>query len=225
MTDAKFKEAFREKLQEEQKAYTNRLCRMEPQKILANAYEYSVRADILYIFEKKYGEDDFGINLDGLTPEQQSAALFTPDLLGKIVETFSNDLSGYMNTLAASVNKTIAKSAEAIQSRDEHDELPERCYVWLETTDEIGVITRGKSGYLPTPKDAFTIRPGESGKEIVDMLNKDFGVTPAQASAMAMGSMFGWDTKAADPKSYDENGVVRADAIDDLARRTDHPVR
>ena len=56
MTDAKFKEAFREKLQEEQKAYTNRLCRMEPQKILANAYEYSVRADILYIFEKKYGK-------------------------------------------------------------------------------------------------------------------------------------------------------------------------
>lgn len=225
MTNAKFKEAFREKIQEEQKAYTNRLCRMKPQEILANAYEYSVCEDILYIFEEKYGEDDFGIQLDGLTPEQQTAVLFTPDLLGKIVETFSNDLTGYMDTLAASVNKTIAKSAEAIQSRDEHDELPERCYVWLETTNEIGVITRGKSGYLPTPKDAFTIRPGESGKETVDRLNKDFDVTPAQASAMAMGSMFGWDTKAADPKSYDENGVVRADAIDHPAQHIDNPVR
>lgn len=224
MTNAKFKEAFREKLQEEQKAYTNRLCRMKPQEILANAYEYSVRADILYIFEEKYGEDDFGIQLDGLTPEQQNAVLFTPDLLGKIVETFSKDLSGYMETLAASVNKT-AKSAGAIQSRDDHDVLPERCYVWLETTNEIGVITRGKSGYLPTPKDAFTIRPGESGKETVDRLNKDFDVTPAQASAMAMGSMFGWDTKAADPKSYDENGVVRADAIDHPAQHIDNPVR
>lgn len=224
MTNAKFKEAFREKLQKEQKAYTHRLCQMKPKEILCNAYEYSVRADILYIFEKKYGEDDFGINLDGLTPEQQTAVLAAPDLLGKIVETFSNDLSGYMETLAASVNKT-AKSAEAIQSRDDHDELPETCYVWLETTNEVGVITRGKSGYFPTPKDVFTIRPGESGKETVDMLNKELGVTKAQASAMAMGSMFGWDTKAADPKSYDENGVVRADAIDHPARHTDNPVR
>ena len=55
MTNAKFKEAFREKLQEEQKSYTNRLCRMKPQEILANAYEYSVCADILYIFEEKGG--------------------------------------------------------------------------------------------------------------------------------------------------------------------------
>ena len=224
MTNAKFKEAFREKIQEEQKAYTHRLCRMKPQEILANAYEYSVCADILYIFEEKYGEDDFGIQLDGLTPEQQNAVLSTPDLLGKIVETFSNDLSGYMETLAASVNKT-AKSAGAIQSRDDHDVLPETCYVWLETTNEVGVITRGKSGYFPTPKDAFTIRPGESGKETVDMLNMELGVTKAQASAMAMGSMFGWDTKAADPKSYDENGVVRADAIDHPAQHIDNPVR
>ena len=225
MTDAKFKEAFREKLQEEQKAYTHRLCQMKPQEILANAYEYSVCADILYIFEENYGEDDFSIQLDGLTPEQQSAALFTPDLLGKIVETFSNDLSGYMNTLAASVNKTIAKSAEAIQSRDEHDELPERCYVWLEVSKEIGVVVRGESQYYPIPNSPFAIYSGEDGRAAVDRLNKELGVTKAQASAMAMGSMFGWNTKAADPKSYDENGVVRADAIDDLARHTDHPVR
>ena len=82
--------------------------------------------------------------------------------------------------------------------------LPEKCYVYLESTDEIGVVTRGESGYAPAE-----IRPeGDVSKRTgAEMLNDAMGVTKAQAAAMSAGSMFGWDAPAADPANYDEKGT------------------
>ena len=40
----------------------------------------------------------------------------------------------------------------------------------------------------------------------MDTSNKRMGVTKAQEAAMLAGSLFGWDTPAARPKNYDENG-------------------
>lgn len=80
--------------------------------------------------------------------------------------------------------------------------LPERCFVYVESTDEIGVVTRGEIGYAPAG-----IKPeGVSKREGVEHLNNAQGTTPAQAAAMSAGSMFGWDTKAADPANYNEAG-------------------
>ena len=83
--------------------------------------------------------------------------------------------------------------------------LPEHCFVYVESTDEIGVITRGEMGYTPTK-----MKPeGVSKRKGTEYLNNAQGTTPAQAAAMSAGSMFGWDTKAADPSNYNEAGELQ----------------
>ena len=82
--------------------------------------------------------------------------------------------------------------------------LPEKCFSALEATGEIIVITKGEKGYTPTgqyPQD------GVSQKEAAAALNDTAGITRAQEAAMVAGSMFGWDTPAANPKNYDFKGV------------------
>ena len=81
--------------------------------------------------------------------------------------------------------------------------LPEQCYIYLPTTQEIGIVKKGESGYYRS--DLSTVY-GENGQEFVDELNRQGGVSKAQAAAMKSGSMFGWHTPAADPKNYDGDG-------------------
>ena len=79
--------------------------------------------------------------------------------------------------------------------------LPEMCYVVLKSTNEMVLIKRGETGYYPQrPENA----PWDANN--VDHLNERMGVTKAQARAMEMGSMFGWDTPSANPDNYDEDG-------------------
>lgn len=53
-------------------------------------------------------------------------------------------------------------------------------------------IKRGESGYYPI----YTTKKA-------DDLNRSLGVTKAQRDAMLAGSMFGWDTKGADPATWE----------------------
>ena len=82
--------------------------------------------------------------------------------------------------------------------------LPEKCFSTLESTGEIISITRGENGYTPTGQYP---QGGISPKDAAAALNDAIGVTRAQEAAMVAGSMFGWDTPAADPKNYDAKGV------------------
>ena len=82
--------------------------------------------------------------------------------------------------------------------------LPDRCYVYVSTKNEIGLIQKGESGYYKT--DMWIIDAND-GKQIVKDLNEKLGVTKAQAEAMKAGSMFGWEAPAADPKNYDAEGI------------------
>lgn len=77
--------------------------------------------------------------------------------------------------------------------------LPKHCFSVLDSTNEIIGIERGVMGYTPT------VQPPD-GQEAADRFNEMLGVTKAQAAAMKAGSLFGWDTPAADPKNYDEQG-------------------
>jgi len=80
--------------------------------------------------------------------------------------------------------------------------LPEKCFVYVESTNEIGIVSKGEKGYIPLGQ-----RPeGISVREGAALLNETQGVTKAQAEAMKAGSLFGWDAPAADPKNYDDAG-------------------
>ncbi len=91
------------------------------------------------------------------------------------------------------------------QERFSHQELPEVCLSTLKSTGEIICIKRGESGYYPSEWETGN---AEKNRRIVDFHNQQRGITPEQEQAMVGGSMFGWDTPAADPSCYQHQEAV-----------------
>lgn len=86
--------------------------------------------------------------------------------------------------------------------------LPNQCYIYVQTVNKIGIVKKGESGYYKTDlMECNNINRYTKAKEFVNELNEQLGVTPAQREAMKAGSMFGWQTPAADPKNYTEKGT------------------
>lgn len=77
--------------------------------------------------------------------------------------------------------------------------MPLYCYGFLPTSREVIRIDYGEMGYCP-------IKVMATGKASAREMNREIGVSPAQAEAMLAGSMFGWNYPCADPKQYDEKG-------------------
>lgn len=98
-----------------------------------------------------------------------------------------------------SADKTWTIQTE--QERFSSAELPEICLSTLPSTGKIICIKRGESGYYPSERETGN---AEKNWEIVDYHNQRRGITPAQEEAMVGGSMFGWDTPAADPSRYEK---------------------
>ena len=103
----------------------------------------------------------------------------------------------------------ICEFAERMQSVNAkviplRSSLPDRCYVYLATENIVGIVHKGEHGYYKTD---LVPESREEGKQTADGYNRNLGVSKRQAAAMAAGSMFGWETPAADPGSYDENGT------------------
>ena len=82
--------------------------------------------------------------------------------------------------------------------------LPDWCYTVLPYSGALIVVKRGVSGYGQLSNS--TDDP-QKNRELAREYNTRMGVTPQQEAAMLGGSMFGWDTPAADPKNYDAKGV------------------
>lgn len=74
-------------------------------------------------------------------------------------------------------------------------DLPELCAHRLPGTNEPILIKRGSMGYWP-----------RHGSFDVDAFNEHHGITPAQAEAMLVGSMFGFDCPGADPLNNKPKG-------------------
>lgn len=81
--------------------------------------------------------------------------------------------------------------------------MPEKCYAVLPSGDEIITVRHGEAGYYHTDKYGHDRAHVQA---IVDEYNAQINVTKAQAAAMLAGSLFGWETPAADPKNYDGQG-------------------
>jgi len=96
--------------------------------------------------------------------------------------------------------------------------LPLFCYTQKPSSGEIIRIERGCKGYEPA---LFVISADNTDRNraAVDHYNRDMGVTRAQEEAMLAGSLFGWGTKASDPRNYDENGQPKR------TKRRDEPER
>lgn len=82
--------------------------------------------------------------------------------------------------------------------------LPVQCFSVLPASGELILLTRGEKGYNPCYD--FSTSDAQQNREFADDRNVKNGVTKAQEAAMLAGSMFGWQTSAADPKNYDEQG-------------------
>lgn len=80
--------------------------------------------------------------------------------------------------------------------------LPGQCMSILPSTGEPIILKLGEQGYTPATLEV----EGKTSQEMVDLANGEIGVTKAQEAAMLAGSLFGWQTPAADPKNYDEQG-------------------
>lgn len=96
--------------------------------------------------------------------------------------------------------------------------LPEKSFFKHNITGETIIIKRGERGYY------------EQNEEIkhrdADELNARFKVTKAQAVAMFVGSMFGWNAPAANPAIYDENGeMIDDDEIIELEEVEDNGLK
>ena len=84
-------------------------------------------------------------------------------------------------------------------------DLPDCCYSVNKTTGEIIILKKGETGFYKT--DISTTGREES-RELVDFQNNKLSVTKAQEAAMYWGSVYGFDTRGADPKQYDADGVM-----------------
>lgn len=80
--------------------------------------------------------------------------------------------------------------------------LPGQCFSVLPSTGEAIIIKKGEPGYTLSGIQV----EGKTIRESVDIENRVVGITKAQEAAMLAGSLFGWQTPAADPKNYDEQG-------------------
>ncbi|UDQ91541.1 hypothetical protein LJE71_11325 [Xanthobacter autotrophicus] len=84
----------------------------------------------------------------------------------------------------------------------DHD-LPEACYAFEESTQQVIGILRGEVGY----RLLSNVPPHVAGNELearawIDNRNNSMGVTPAQREAMVSGSMFGWHLPIANPARH-----------------------
>jgi hypothetical protein len=84
--------------------------------------------------------------------------------------------------------------------------LPQRCYSVMSASGKLIIITRGESGYVECADSQIG---REANRMFSDTANQVNGITRAQEEAMVAGSMFGWDTPAAKPWNYDQNGKPR----------------
>ena len=74
--------------------------------------------------------------------------------------------------------------------------LPPSCFHVLETSGELVLLKNGEQGYYPC---TWSTDNAEQNKRTAAYANARLGISEIEVQAMVNGSMFGWNTPAADP--------------------------
>lgn len=187
------------------------LCRLNPNKGEYNLYCYCYIKDWL---DKHIRSAEKGIRF--ITPEYKEKFRISDG--EKIRITFSDGevkdrVCRYIDDSHVEVGDDLYHICEFAERMEQcgatfiplRSDLPEVCYSILPSTGDVIIIKHGESGYY---RSEYSTEDKAFNREFANDRNANLGVSKAQAEAMKAGSMFGWDTPAADPKSYNENGVL-----------------
>ncbi len=115
-------------------------------------------------------------------------------------ESRHDTLSAAQRDYCVRIEKAVTAHCERT---GEEPLLPLRCMA-VTPTGQLVNLWRGIHGYRGS--DWSRSDAPELNRRSADLINQRMGVTKAQAEAMLCGSMFGWDSKLADPHMYDEQG-------------------
>ena len=193
------------------------LLRLNPNKGEYNLYCYCYRRDWL---DRHMAQARRGIRF--ITPHYQELfrlpdgdriRIITPD--GEKLDRTIRYVDDYHMELGSGFGDNIFHICEFAERMENagnkviplRSALPEKCYVYVEAADRIGIVTRGEDGYQPA---GIKPEPGVSKQKAAEHLNDAMGVTSAQAEAMKCGSLFGWELKLADPANYAFDGTFKA---------------
>lgn len=187
------------------------LCRLNPNKGEYNLYCYCYIKDWL---DKHIRSAEKGIRF--ITPEYKEKFRISDG--EKIRITFSDGevkdrVCRYIDDSHVEVGDDLYHICEFAERMEQcgatfiplRSDLPEVCYSILPSTGDVIIIKHGESGYY---RCEYSTEDKAFNREFANDRNANLGVTKAQAEAMKAGSMFGWDTPAADPKSYNESGTL-----------------
>lgn len=81
------------------------------------------------------------------------------------------------------------------------ERLPDMCFSVLPDDGTLIRIQRGESGYQVSEDSS---KKPEQNRYMADYRNQCRGISAAQEQAMLNGCQFGWDSPAADPKTYEQ---------------------
>lgn len=185
------------------------LLRLNPNKGEYNVYAYCYVKDWL---DRHIHEAEKGIRFINSSYKDLFRLKDGDKVRITMKDGFSNDRScRYIDEYHVEVGDNlyhICEFAERMEMAENtviplRSSLPEQCYVYIQSSNEIGIVKKGENGYYKT--DIEGGKPSER-KALVDEYNRKAGVNKAQAEAMKAGSMFGWAVPAADPKNYDVSG-------------------
>lgn len=85
--------------------------------------------------------------------------------------------------------------------------LPMRAYC-DDFHEGVAEVHRGVEGYLPIDKRAYLLN-NETAEQFIERKNKQLNVTKAEATALVVGSMFGFHVPGANVENYNEDGTLK----------------
>lgn len=185
------------------------MLRLNPEKGNYNLYCYCYRKDWL---DQHLRNAEKGIRFVSVDykprftiPDGEKIKITYPD------GTSRQETCRYIDDYHLEVGHLLFHIHEFAEKMSEHgnevvplrSSLPWRCYTVIPSTGELIIVQKGEKGYFRTE---LSQQSPEENRASADTYNREMGITKAQEEAMRSGSMFGWDTPAADPKNYDESG-------------------